>query len=318
MLDKGLMGHSIVAILSVSMAYVAWRAPSNADPVQQRIVVIDGAPEQLTAVLWDDPEHHVQLARQADGGMIATIQPVPKEGTPQEPATSFPASPQLHLFLEKLAPLQAARLLGPQTDEQLKMMGLQPATQTLTLTTAHGKQSVVVGNITYGSGDFYARRADGVVFLLPATVIAPLRYGAKSLQDRRLIRVNKADIATVVISAQHHQREISQRLGDDPQRAYFADPAEPDHKLEHATRWMNALLELSVANVPPMAPAATPPAITVVVQPLTGKPITVALWPSDGSIAQAKASQYAEPVAVSKIAADNVLREIDEVMQEGN
>lgn len=309
-MDKSLLGHSAVALATTLAAYAAWSAPSITED-EDTVIAVAGTPERLKSIHWHDAQSDVVVARDGDNITVTTTRLMP----PAPPQT-YPGSEQAKELFNRLAPLRAARNLGTMSAERLKTFGLDAPKTKLTLTFGDDNKIMEIGSSTYGSGDLYSRTADGTVYLLRSSSVSNLNHGAIALQDRDAVGVPRPKIERVIISAGAKRRELTQRHADDPAKAFFADPADPDRKLETATGWVERVLRLRVADLEQDAPQGEP---AVVVEFIKDKEslATVRLFASSDSKAVAQVSRFKSPVGLGKASVESILHELDSVMSEG-
>lgn len=312
-MDKSLMGHLVLAVASTATAYVAWQKPNITDK-DDSVVVFGEAAEKLTAVEWSDESNVVKVAHEGEALTVTTTKMAPAPTAPASPQT-YPATEAARDMLKKLAPLSAARDLGKLAPEQLKEFGLDMPKSKLVLTFGEVQRSLDVGNTVFGSGDYYARTRDGETYLVRAAILSALGHGAIALQDKD-VGVPRKKFDTVRISAGGKQREIKQRNGDDPSKAFFADPAEPDHRLDSLSGWMDRVLRLRVVELASESPSGEP---QLTVEFLSGKdPVSILrVWPAGDKGALATSSHFKSPVMLFKGAIEAVLRDADNALNDG-
>jgi hypothetical protein len=229
---------------------------------------------------------------------------------------TFPGSKEADELLQKVAPLKAGRGLGKLTGERLKAMGLETPKSSLTLRFGDEEKKVEIGDAAYGTGDLYGRTADGEVFLIPAATLSGIRHGAASLMDRNLMAAKEDKIERLTITGATGGREIVQRYAEDRTKAFYADPAEPETKLETTGNWLNRLLRLRVVDIVTDAPAGSP-AIEVELFSGKGSLGKVQLWAAGDKTALAQSSRFKAPVTVSKAEIDALIKDLDSVLTEG-
>ncbi|MEK7703635.1 MAG: DUF4340 domain-containing protein [Myxococcota bacterium] len=312
---RGMLLHIVLALAAIAAAYAAWQAPGTTHTAAERLVC-DVTPSELRAVRWQEEKFIVEVTR-GDGGYEVTVTPrEAKEGAVSPATQRYPGSDRVEALWQGLAPLWAARSLGMLEDPKLGELGLAKPTSELRLTLAGRDVVLGIGGATFGSGDLYARTTDGEVVLLRAASVRDLRYGATSLIDRRLIASPRVDIHRVVLSVGERGRELLQRHADKEETAFFADPAEPDAKLERAGAWMARLWRLRgeerVAQPPPGTPSAT-----IELWTTSERRDVIRLWPANGPEALGTSERFADGVTLSKSTVDALLRDIEQVLQEG-
>ena len=313
-MDKSLLGHMGLALASTVTAYVAWQAPNITDK-DDSVVVFGDKADNLTAVEWTDETGVVKINREGEALTITTAKIAPAPTAPATPQT-YPASEAASDLLKKLAPLSAARDLGKPELVKIQELGLEKPKSKLVLSFGEVQRSLDVGNNAFGSGDYYARTQDGQTYLVRAATLSALGHGAIALQDKDAVGLPRKKFDTVRIATGGKQREIKQRNGEDSNKAFFSDPAEPDHRLDSLSGWMDRVLRLRVFELASDAPTGEP---QLTVEFLSGKESVAQLrvWASGDKGALATSSHFKSPVMLPKGAIDAVLRDAESAMNDG-
>ncbi len=314
LVDRTLAVHGLLALVAAGLALWAWRAPeSSAD---EGLVLFEARPDEVTAVRFSDGSYDVALERRGQGFSVRVVDTKSKgPGEPLPPAKVYPATPKASDLLSRVAPLHAVRGLDPVGPEQLKAFGLDAPPMRLVVERGERKQELELGNATYGGGTHYAR-AGGQLYLVKAALFADLKAGANALTDRTAMGVPKEKAVRVIVqTAQGKKRELLQRHADDKARAFFADPAEPDTKLEQATTWVDRVLRTRLSDFATETPGGAP-ALSVEVLGEDGPLGMLELWAPDGDVALVRSKAFETPLTVSKSAATAILEDLEEVLAE--
>ncbi len=243
-LDNSMIAHTLMALLSCVLAFAAWTRP-NLGNSGQLVVMLPGKPDSLQRIVWQDDAGQVVVERNAAGGAGQKAKYWIHSSTTTPPAETetWPGNPQTAALVERLAPLKAARDLGPFDATQLARFGFDHVRQKLTLQDSSGKtQMIEFGGVTFGSGDHYARAADQRVYLLRVGTVSSLLAGGLALQDRSLVGMPERQFMSVILRGKGRQRQLSQRHGNDLEKVFMADPADPDQRLELASSFVEGLL----------------------------------------------------------------------------
>lgn len=249
MMDRSVLGHGVVALLALVAAWSAWTDDDlgNAD-----LVLVGG--DRLMSLQWQDPGYRVEIERREDDVLWFSVEAL-KEPDGKK---GYPGSSRATELFAGLAPLKAVRRLGHADAERLTSLGLGPTPTTdegpatLTLTHTGSRRTVLrIGNAAYGSGDRYALTSEGELVLLKSSLLSPLAAGASALGDRRLAGWSRADIASIDVSAAGSSRSFAHRFREDPKKAFFADPAVPDQKLDAVTGFIDRLMKLRAVDQGP-------------------------------------------------------------------
>jgi hypothetical protein len=314
-MDRSLSVHAVLAILASTLAYVAWTAPKP--DKDSTVVMVPGSADKLSRVSWHEESWDVSVVKEGDQVSVTAVKIATGDAgvTPPAPKT-FPGSKEADELFNKLAPLKAARALGKLAGEKQKTMGLETPKSSLTLRIGDEDRLVEIGDAAYGTGDLYGRTADGEVFLIPSATLSSIRHGASSLMDRNLIAAKEDKVERLSITSATGGRELVQRYAEDRTKAFYADPAEPDAKLETTGNWLNRLLRLRVVDLVTDAPSGNP-AIEVELFAGKGALGKVQLWPAGDKTALATSSRFKSAVTVSKAEVDALVKDLDSVLSEG-
>jgi hypothetical protein len=235
---------------------------------------------------------------------------------PAEPEKVFPGSKQARDLFEKMAPFEAARSIGKPDATKLSALGLDEPSGKLTLFFGDTQHVVRIGNSTYGSGDVYAQAEDGDIYLVPSKSLTSIRHGASTLLDRNAVGVEREDVDRLAVTAGPGGREIVQRDRSEKGKAFFADPAEPDAKLELVGNWLDRVLRLRVIDMTDERPAGMA-AVEIEFFGGDGSLGVFKLWPAGEKHAVATSTRFETPFTVSKANADAIIKDVENVLQEG-
>ena len=313
-MDKSLVGHATLAVVASALAYVAWTAPKP--DKDDTVIMVPGAADKLTNILWHEDGWDVSVAREGEGVNVTAAKTGAAIVATPEASKSFPGSKEAEDLFGKLAPLKAARALGKLDPEHIKAMGLETPKSSLTLKFGATDKKVEVGDAAYGTGDFYGRTAEGDIFLIPAATLSTVRRGGASLMDRGLIAVKEEKVEHLTITGTTGGRELVQRFAEDRTKAFYADPAEPEAKLETAGNWLNRLFRLRVVDMVSDAPTGTP-VVEVELFGAKGSLGTLKIWSAGDKTALAQSSRFKSMVSVSKAEVDALVKDLDSVVSEG-
>lgn len=323
MKDRAYIAHATLAVIAIILAALAAWMPT-ATGEDDSVVMVPGKPEKLSRVEWYEELYQVVLTRTGDAGEDIKVSVTKKEKPPAEgeapPAVekTYPGSKKAKELFEQLAPLKGARSLGHLDEAQLEGLGLVDPANRLVLRSNGDERTVELGSATYGSGDRYARAQNGEVFLLRSGTISGLSNGAASMLDRRAIAVESEKVRRVTITVGPRGREVIQRYAEDPKKAFFADPAEPDVKLEQVSNWLDRILKLHLADVVRDEPTG-PVALDLEVFNGGTSLGRLQLWEPREKVALARSAFYDSPISISisKANAEAILKDIEAVLAEG-
>lgn len=351
-MQRSLVVHTVLALAATVAAYVAWTKPAAS--TDSGVIMVPGSAERLTSIQWQEERWNITVDRQDDVVEVSVqrLKPAkkaplkkaeptddaakpddskpgdakpddskpddakPVEVEPPEPPKVYPGSKQAIELFEKLAPLEAARSLGQLAAERLKALGLDEPKSTLILNIGKTTHKLEIGNSTYGSGDMYVQKDGGEVFLVASSKLSSLRHGASTLIDRNVAGVKKEDVERLAVTGGGKRREIVQRFAEDKDKAFWADPAEPDAKLELVGNWLNRVLRLRVVDLVDEAPVGEP---SVEMEFFAGSQSLsqLKIWPAGERTALCTSSRFKKTLTISKANAEAIIKDLENVLSEG-
>ncbi len=265
-------GLLLVALIA---AYLSWthEPPGGKGDV----LVIDADPDQLQQVVYEEPDHRVQVARQEGGedgicwGDTFKRKDAPKKPEPPSPmplagdddsaepadgevepepekieeSKSFRGNQTCDKILARFAPMRAIREFEQLTDEKLTEMELTEPSATLAVTTARGERTFEVGGRSYGTNDYYLRdQASGVVYLVESRLVADIKGGSTRLMERSLHAFKKEDVERAVVVVEGQQGAFVQLNRDDSKTAVWAAADDTSRAHDGADAWLDKVLRL--------------------------------------------------------------------------
>ncbi|MBI5511494.1 MAG: DUF4340 domain-containing protein [Deltaproteobacteria bacterium] len=324
-MTKSLIGHAIVAAFAALLAFVAWTSPKPAK--DDTVIAVPGSADKLDAVMWHDEGFDVTVRRDGDSVSVTTTKlgrpgkadpadDAGKADAPKPPAAPFPGSKEAEELFAKLLPLKAGRSLGKLDAGKLKPLGLEAPKSKLSLMVGGDTLVVEIGDAAYGTGDLYGRAADGEVFLIPAATLSSLRHGAVTLAERALLPVKDDKIERVTIAVGGAGREVTQRYPSERARAFYADPAEPEAKLELVNNWLSRALRLRIIEQVSETPQGAP-AFEVEAFGAKGSLGNLKVYPPGDKVALATSSRFKSTVSIARPDVDALLKDADAAINEG-
>ncbi len=343
MIDRGVMGHGLVALICGAFALSAWVRDGAA---VSDAIIVEGSAADLQEVRWQDSIYHVTILRDPENGNSEALRVRINSSKVPGITKSYAGTAQAVTLFEHLSPLKAVRRLGQVDEERLAALGLAPllaaepegvtvansgvvssdATKDLeparlTLLHKDGREtSVRIGNATFGSSNRYAL-VNGELVLMKSNTLSGLYAGATTLLDRRVARWKPADVAAIEIGAGGVVRSFTQRHREHTDKAFFSDPAVPDEKLGAVTNFVDRLLKLRVANQRVGKPSGTVRLRAVFYGDGKKELGTIELYAilSGAEVAKAWSSAFAKNVTLelAKVDAEHLLSDVDEVLREG-
>jgi hypothetical protein len=266
---KGLAVH--VATLVVAAALALWVSGKDhdAEPDDRlQAEIWGGTPDAVEAVRFESESIKVQLAPQKDGNgryFVGKLEksgssppPNPHAGVPGAPALSKGAEPgkkttmsfiavkSAEKLLEKLAPLQAYRSVGKLDAKRAAEFGFESPQGTLTVKIGGAEHSLLIGSVTPGGSDRYAKdKKTGEVWAVPGDVADSFLFADSRLLERDLHGFESDEVRRIKVHRGGRSRELVRVEGKQDAWADADNPAKQD---ETAGNWMSKVDRLRVAE----------------------------------------------------------------------
>jgi hypothetical protein len=302
--------------MASALAMVAWLSPQGSE--EDLLTLVAGDPEAVTAIEYADNDAEVKVSRDGKAAVVEVLSKrEPKKESQPAPsvAKSYPGTDKATALFKELVPLPAVRALGQAEESRLPTFGLDKPAASLRLRFGERSEELQIGNGTYGGSNVYVRSKDGQVYLVKSSIFSDLKAGGNSLIERQLLNVERESIARAAVRAGDKSRTLVQRERETRAKAYYADAAEPDKRLNQTTSFVDRVMRLRVVE-PKAGKPSTPPALTVEIFGDDGSLGTISLWQPEGEIAVAESSKFKSPVTIAKVSAETLLKDLETVLTE--
>lgn len=246
---------------SLGWAYQTWTHQDEL-ALADKVVIMPGKPEQLASVAYRSESLELTVEfREDDQGRYAWGRTVPLGDPPPAPPAPeggepppAPPAPEPEEFkvgksgtpvFEALAPFVAKRKLEGVGEEDLEALGLAEPEATLEIA-REGKEPRVfeLGGNVFGGANVYVRDpSDGVIYLVEARTIRPLRSGSRTLPDRDLSGIAERKAERLTLRVGDRQATFEQHNPDDPEAKYWSVAGE-DESNPDITAWVGKALRL--------------------------------------------------------------------------
>ncbi|MCS6800001.1 MAG: DUF4340 domain-containing protein [Myxococcota bacterium] len=257
---RGLWHHVALAALGVGAAWWVYRAGDAEERSDEEVVVLECESSALRAFELVTKQRRTRVeARGGQGGteryFWVTVERTPEQG--ERTRESFVGSKNAEELAGRLAPLRAIRSLGEVQRNLLSELKLEGAETHLVIECGGKTHRYALGETTFGSGDRYARLANGgPVFLLSSEIVRDLESAEFRLMQRELHRFERREVETVLVKAHGREQTLLQRHRLDPDRAEWVDADTPDQRNELYGNWLDRVGRLRVQSY--LAPDAAP------------------------------------------------------------
>lgn len=250
--------YAVLLAGSLGWAYQTWTHQDEL-ALADKVVILPGKAEQLSSIAYRSDSLELTLEfREDEQGRYAWGRTVPL-GDPPEPAEgenphSPPPASEPEEFkvgksgtpvFEALAPFVAKRRLEGVGEDDLEALGLADPEATLEIV-REGKEPRVfeLGGNVFGGANVYVRDpSDGVIYLVEARVIRPLRSGSRTLPDRDLSGIPERKAERLTLRVGDRQATFQQHNPDDPEAKYWSVAGEEDNNPD-ITAWVGKALRL--------------------------------------------------------------------------
>ncbi len=318
MFDKSLIGHGVLALVSVVVAFTAWSSPSTTASPRAKPKLLSGNLGELNRVLWRETnakgvETEVEVLKKDGDAIEVSVRQT--GGDEPVPPRVFPGSAKASELFESLSSFEGERALGAVTESERETFGLtDEKAKRLSLIFDQKEVDIRVGSEAYGNRSYYVSPPSGDVFLVGSRVLSALRNGGGVLLDRRVIGVERDQIRRVVVRTAELERELVHRYPDDASKAYYADPADPDVRLDEATGWIDWALRLRTQYVVDTIPSGTPEVTLQVFGP-SDVLASIELWAkNEEGKAYARSSRFEKTLEVNPATVTRLLDDAKAVL----
>lgn len=200
----------------------------------------------------------------AASGSAAASAPPPEA---KKETIPFVGVTQIGKLADSLAPLLALREVGKIDDARAEEFGFDKPEGTLEVNVGGTLHTLVLGGVTPGGEDRYAKAETGVVYAISGEVARGVLFADSRLVERELHEWKIEDAARAKVTRDDKSRELT-RIED--KKDGWADLASPSTQDETAGNWMSKLHKVRV-NQYLEKPAAEPTLVVRVEYSKAGK-----------------------------------------------
>lgn len=261
---KGQLVHLGLLGVAGVLAIGVWTRDDDAQLTSKssEVEVWSGNPDSVTALSFESATRKVRIEPRKDALGRWYVTTVDKDSAP--PVSPAPgadagaaANPPKHSserfvsvkaadeLVKTLAPLHALRKVGKVEGTRAEEFGLDKPEGTLKLTIGGKPQSLLIGGVTPGGSERYARSGTGEVFAVAGDVVQNLLFAESRLPERELQPFQPEEATRVKVSKGGKSRELT-RVPD--KKEGWADSATPSKLDETAGNWMTKLGRLHVQD----------------------------------------------------------------------
>jgi len=258
--SNGTLLHGGVLVVAIAAAVGVWihdKEAARGALAQGDVAVWSGRSGDVEKVGYESKTRKVELEARKDAtgryfvGTVVKESPAPPAidgGAP--PPNAPPAIPKTTLgfvsvssgekLAEALAPLKALRSIGKVGDDRAAEFGLAEPEATITVRVGGTDHKLVVGGVTPGGGDRYARVGEsGEVYVVRGEPIRNLESADSMLLERELHEWKDTDVTRARVEAGGKGRDITR--GGAESKRFWSDAASADINDETLGNWMSKL-----------------------------------------------------------------------------
>ena len=148
-----------------------------------------------------------------------------------------------------------------------------------------------------------------------AASVNTLGHGAVRLQDRDVVGLARDKFNRLAVSHGGTSKTFVQNHPELAAEAFFADLAQPEHKLDAVAAWVDRVLRLRVTGFAD-APPAQEAAMSATFFWDKVQKATLRIWPTTEAGAVVVTPRFKHPVMVSKTSAEGVLQDLAAMLGE--
>ena len=245
----GVVLQGVLAAAGLAAAFFVWQREPAGAPGE--VVVLEAPKRALERVRYEDASVQVELFREGgeDGELWLRL------GRKRE----LRANETAEQLFARFAPLRATRSLGVLDAETLAEVGLKDSPRKLAVKLSSGEHTFTLAASSSGWGSPYLRReTDGLVFLLPPSLLPDLENAAHRLVDRTLHTFGPGEYDALTVTTGSTSRTFLVRAR--AQRPAELLPRDaPDSPDETARRWHERVWLLAPAQADFLGRGEEPP-----------------------------------------------------------
>ncbi len=256
---RGLGIHAAVLVVASGLAWKVWTEDEvGAAAFESRVKVWEGPPDKLESIRLESPERTVVVTPRSDAEgryyEVRVDKEVPSKRSPAAPGAAGASGAEPEPAREKqafiavaegealattVAPLMALRAVGRVEGDRREEFGFDDASSRVIVTVSGKKHELVIGGLTPGGGDRYARlQASGEVFAVPGDLVRRLEHAETRLLERNLHDFGEGKPASVRVRRGDASRNLVPVKGKVGGYADAETPAQVDDTLGN---WMSKL-----------------------------------------------------------------------------
>jgi len=250
---RGVTVHGILLLLTLLLAYPTWTRERTRPTDIQGVVIWDRDTTELRSIAYRSPVREVEITRRTEDGdaFLWAREIVPGSGGDSTTADTlgYPVGVSGEELVRGMAELRVIRDLGMLDSARAGDYGLDDPSASIVLGFADGAREIQVGDSIYGGSDRYGRDvSSGRTFVLPGTLVRPLRIGSGAIRERAVHYFLDADIARVRLEVRGREREMTRTGGSAGQAAVWTEPDDPGQPDLTFANFMERLGQLSIAG----------------------------------------------------------------------
>lgn len=227
---RGVLIHAGLLLLALLFAIPTWTRERTRPIDVQGTLIWERDTTDLGSITYRSASREVEITRREEGddSFLWGREVMHASGADSLTAdtSSYPVGVAGSELMRGFAELRVIRDLGVPDPSRAEEYGLDDATASIILGFADEDRSVQLGDSIYGASDRYAvDQSTGRAFVLPGSLIRPLRIGSGALRERSVHHFRDADVERVRVQALGRQREMTRSGGGNGAPTVWTDPS---------------------------------------------------------------------------------------------
>jgi hypothetical protein len=210
---RGVLLHAGLLLLALLVAVPTWTRERSRPTDIQGSVIWDRDTTELTSIVYRSAVREVEISRETEDGDAFLWGREVASASGGDPATSdtstYPVGIAGSELMRGFAQLRVLRDLGVVDPSRAEEYGLDDSSASVSLRFVDEERTVQLGDSIYGASDRYALdRSTGRAFVLPGSLVRPLRIGSGAVRERSVHHFQDVHVERVVVQALGRRREM--------------------------------------------------------------------------------------------------------------
>jgi hypothetical protein len=259
---KGVTLHGGLLLLALLLAYPTWTRERTRPTDVQGAVIWERDTTEVVSITYRSAAREVEVSRRTEDGdaYLWGREVVPGSGSDSAMSDTlqYPVGVAGGELVRGLAELRVIRDLGVVDSTRTREYGLDDPSASIAVGFVDGERDIEVGDSIYGGSDRYGRDSStGRVFVLPGSLVRPLRIGSGAIRERAVHYFPDADVARVRVEALGRERDMTRSDGGAGEAAVWTEPDSTGPPDLTFGNFMERLGQLAIAGFEDEVPEAS-------------------------------------------------------------